>query len=219
VEAMPYWAALDSYSDPTEVEPQPVVGVDWRVQLPTLVATGVTLRPLQQGDAPSLVSVLARPEITRFISSPPETIEGFDQFIAWTQREQAAGRFVCFGIVPDGFQAPIGLIQIRARGPNFAIAEWGFALGFSFWGTGLFIRSAKAVIDFAMNVLGVHRLEARAMVSNGRGNGALRKLGATKEGTLRKSMYCHGRYRDQFLWAVLDEDWRRGQRGRIEWVH
>ena len=52
-----------------------------------------------------------------------------------------------------------------------------------------------------------HRLEARAAVRNGRGNGALRKVGAVQEGVLRKSFYRNGEYLDQVLWTIIDEDW------------
>ena len=51
-------------------------------------------------------------------------------------------------------------------------------------------------------------MEARASIRNGRGNGALRKLGAVQEGVLRKSFYRNGEYHDQALWTILDEDWR-----------
>jgi len=54
----------------------------------------------------------------------------------------------------------------------------------------------------------VHRLEARAAVRNGRGNGALRKIGAVQEGLLRKSFLKDGEYLDQALWTILDEDWK-----------
>ncbi|MCM3880206.1 MAG: GNAT family N-acetyltransferase, partial [Vicinamibacterales bacterium] len=60
-------------------------------------------------------------------------------------------------------------------------------------------------------VIGVHRLEARAAVQNGRGNGALRKLGAVQEGILRKSFLRGGTYLDQSLWAILPEDWYRSK--------
>ena len=60
------------------------------------------------------------------------------------------------------------------------------------------------MIDFAF--VGVQRLEARAAVENGRGNGALRKIGAVQEGILRNSFLRHGRYLDQSLWAILPED-------------
>ena len=67
------------------------------------------------------------------------------------------------------------------------------------------------VVDFAVETLGVHRLEARAAVANGRGNGALRKLGAVQEGVLRRSFLKNGEYLDQMLWSILDEEWRQAK--------
>ena len=55
----------------------------------------------------------------------------------------------------------------------------------------------------------VHRLEARASVANGRGNGVLRKLGAVPEGVLRQSLQQASERVDQILWAMLDEEWFR----------
>ena len=60
-------------------------------------------------------------------------------------------------------------------------------------------------------MIGVHRLEARAAVENGRGNGALRKIGAVQEGILRKSFLRGGKHLDQALWAILSEDWYRSK--------
>ncbi len=51
-------------------------------------------------------------------------------------------------------------------------------------------------------------MEARAALRNGRGNGALRKIGAVQEGVLRRSFLRHGEYLDQALWSVLADDWR-----------
>ena len=58
----------------------------------------------------------------------------------------------------------------------------------------------------------MHRLEARAAVTNGRGNAALRKLGAVHEGVLRKSFLRNGEYLDQALWTILADEWRDAQR-------
>jgi RimJ/RimL family protein N-acetyltransferase len=105
----------------------------------------------------------------------------------------------------------IGLFQVRQLEPGFATAEWGFALGSSYWGTGMFIDGAKLAVDFAVDTLGVRRLEARAAVANGRGNGALRKLGAVQEGVLRRSFLKDGQHLDQMLWTILAEDWRQAK--------
>ena len=66
-------------------------------------------------------------------------------------------------------------------------------------------------MDFSFETIGVHRLEARAAVQNGRGNGALRKVGAVQEGVLRKSFLRDGEYLDQVLWTIVDEDWRQAK--------
>jgi RimJ/RimL family protein N-acetyltransferase len=184
---------------------------DWRQALPVLTGSMVTLRELRLADAPSLLAMLSTEEVARFISPPPTTVEGFERFIAWTHRERAAGNYVCFAVVPHGMDSAVGIFQVRQLEPGFATAEWGFAIGSAFWGTGVFLDSAKMVINFAFDVVGTHRLEARAAVANGRGNGALRKVGAVQEGVLRKSFLRNGEYLDQTLWTILDEDWRRAK--------
>ena len=180
---------------------------NWRQALPVLTGSMVTLRELRLSDAPSLLAMLATEEVARFISPPPTTVEGFERFIAWTHRERAAGNYVCFAVVPHGMDTAIGIFQVRQLEPGFGTAEWGFAIGSAFWGTGVFMDGAKLVVDFAFDVVGTHRLEARAAVANGRGNGALRKVGAMQEGVLRKSFLRNGEYLDQTLWTILDEDW------------
>ena len=185
-----------------------VTGANWRVSLPALGANGVTLRELRISDAPSLLAFLGTEEVTRFISPPPTTIAGFERFIEWTHRERATGRYICFGIVPDGYEHAVGLFQVRQLNSSFQTAEWGFAMGSSFWGSGIFIESARAVVAFTFATIGAERLEARSCVENGRGNGALQKLGATREGVLRQSFLRNGEYHDQVLWAIVGADWR-----------
>ena len=175
--------------------------------LPVLHAGNIVLRELRLSDAPSLLQMLTTEEVSRFISPPPTTVAGFERFISWTQSERNAGRYVCYGIVPAGCEEAIGIIQIRQLGGSMEIVEWGFALGSQFWGTGIFQSSARAVLAFTFAVLGTTRVEARSAVENGRGNGALQKLGATREGVLRKSFLRDGVYHDQVLWSIVADDW------------
>ena len=100
---------------------------------------------------------------------------------------------------------------MRELASGFDTAEWGFAIGSQFWGTGVFEAGANLVLEFAFDTLGVRRLEARAAVKNGRGNGALVKVGAVQEGVLRQSFAKNGRYLDQMLFAILEKDWRAGR--------
>ncbi len=206
MEKMPYRPELD-----LAVLPVPAVDVatsDWRDGLPVMCGEGVTLRELRISDAPSLFAMLTSEEVSRFISPPPSTVEGFQKFIAWTERQRRLGAYACFAVTVEGSDTAIGIFQVRQLEPNFATAEWGFAIGSPYWGTGVFQKGAELVLQFAFDTVGVHRLEARAAVRNGRGNGALRKLGAVQEGVLRKSFLRNGEYLDQVLWTILDNEWQ-----------
>ena len=185
-----------------------VVSTDWRQQLPRLSSERVVLRELRASDAQSLFALLTTEEVARFISPPPSTVEGFERFIAWTLRQRTAGTYACFAVTLKGFDTAIGIFQVRETEPGFRTAAWGFAIGSPFWGTGVFEKGAQLVLEFAFDTIGVHRLEARAATKNGRGNGALLKVGAVQEGILRKSFLRNGQYLDQVLYAIIEDDWR-----------
>src|SRR5918998_132838 len=211
MEKMPYTPEMDRALAAMSQQPataSTVVTSDWKTGLPVLTGTRVTLRELRVSDAPSLFAMLTTEEVSRFISPPPTTVEGFERFITWANRERAAGNYACFAIVPHGMDTAVGLFQVRQLEPGWGTAEWGFALGSAFWGTGLFAEGSALVLDFVFETIGVHRLEARAAVQHGRGNAALQKVGAVKEGVLRRSFLRNGQYMDQALWAILAEDWR-----------
>ena len=206
MENMPYQVALDTVMvQPSITE---VASSDWQQGLPTLRGGQVVLRELRASDAASLHALLTTEEVSRFISPPPTTVEGFERFIAWSHRQRTAGTFACFAVTVAGFDTAVGIFQVRSLESGFGTAEWGFAIGSGFWGTGVFKEGAALVLDFAFETIGVHRLEARAAVRNGRGNGALQKLGAVQECRLRKSFHKNGEYIDQVLYAMLDTDWR-----------
>jgi ribosomal-protein-alanine N-acetyltransferase len=65
----------------------------------------------------------------------------------------------------------------------------------------------RLVGSLAFGSVGVRRLETRVPLQNGRGNTALRKLGAVEEGILRRATRRRGEYVDQVLWSVLKDDW------------
>ena len=208
MEKMPY---IDTVTSDRIVSHGPVaadvVSSDWRQQLPVLTGKHVRLRELRLTDAPSLLAMLTTEEVTRFISPPPTTVEGFERFIAWTLRGRTAGNYTCFAVTVAGHDTAIGIFQIRRLDDTFEMAEWGFAIGSPFWGTGVFKESAELVLDFAFETIGARRLEARVAVRNGRGNGAIQKLGAVQEAVMRQSFHRDGQYLDQSLYTILDTDW------------
>lgn len=181
--------------------------IAWRIHLPVLSGRLVTLREPAAHDVAALFDLLASDDSTRFGVEEPVTEFGIQHLIDRAVRERAAGTSFTYVITHAATRAIVGLMQVRQIDPAFEAAEWECTLAPSVRGTGVFLESARLTGSLAFGTVGVHRLEARVLLENGRANGALRKLGAVQEGVLRRSVRRHGEYADQVLWSTLKEDW------------
>jgi ribosomal-protein-alanine N-acetyltransferase len=183
------------------------VPFDWRAGLPALGGDLVMLRELRPADAQTLYTELSSPEVKRFIWAPPPSVAAFEKFIEWTPTERIAGKYICYGVVPNGELHACGVFELRQLQPGFLRGELGFAVTHRLWSGGLFVEAAWLLLDFAFRQVRVHRVEARAAVNNERGNAALKALGARREGTLKEAFWQDDRFVDQYLWAFLDSRW------------
>lgn len=178
---------------------------DWRRALPEITGERVILRELRPSDARTLHRVASIPEISRHLWPPPPTVAAVEQFIEWTFAKRARGEYICFAITPRPGTELAGMFELRSCHSGLIRVELGFFLDPACWGTGVFSEAGRLVCAFAFDVLGVHRIEARASVENPRGNAALRKMGARKEGRLRAAFVSEGREIDQYLWAIVND--------------
>jgi RimJ/RimL family protein N-acetyltransferase len=190
---------------------------NWRALPPVIRGTGVVLREVQIEDAPALLTALAPSDLTRVVAQVSNAMEVAHRIEA-ARLERSEGRGLCLAVVTEGSVAPAGVFRLRETEPGFGAAQWDFALAREYWGQGLFFRVAPLVVDFVFDVLGAHRLEARASLSNARCHGALRKLGALQEAVLRQSERCGAGYQDQVLWTLLADQWR-ARTGRPRQIH
>jgi ribosomal-protein-alanine N-acetyltransferase len=182
--------------------------IDWRAGLPPLVGERVTLRELEVSDASNLYAELSSPEARKYMWAPPPNVVAFERFIEWTHGERHSGKYICYGVVPQGRNEAWGVFELRQLQPGFLRGELGFVIAPSYWGSGVFYEGANLLLDFAFNTVKVHRIEARAAVDNERSNAALEKIGASREGTLKDAFWREDQFIDQYLWAILDSDWR-----------
>ncbi|MFN8059857.1 MAG: GNAT family N-acetyltransferase [Vicinamibacterales bacterium] len=180
----------------------------WRAGLPEVAGVRWCVREVAASDAPALQRWLSDPQVYRYLAPPPSTVQEFERFITWARVQRAAGRFACFSVVDAAKGEAVGVFQVRALESDFRSAEWGFALGAPFWGTGCFTDASRVVLAFAFDELRVHRLEARAAAANGRAVGALAKLHHRCEGRLRSSFLVDNRFVDDSLWALLAPEYR-----------
>jgi RimJ/RimL family protein N-acetyltransferase len=184
---------------------------NWRRSLPILRSDRTELRGLVAADAPSLLANLSDPQVLMYVAASPSTVEGFRRFIRWTQQQRRRATHVCYGIVPRESGRVAGVVQVWPVERDYSVAEWGFVLGQAHWGTGLFTDAARLFLTFTFEQLEVQRLEARAAAENGGGTGALRKLGATREGVLRSAFQGQRARLDHVMWSILADEWAAKQ--------
>ncbi len=61
-------------------------------------------------------------------------------------------------------------------------------------------------MNFGFNDLKLHRIEAGCAVENIASSKVLEKVGMTKEGIKRKILPIRGEWKDNYFYAILEED-------------
>ena len=158
----------------------------WTDRVPHLHGDLTTLREVAASDVYPLFALFADPAVTAYMAPPPPTLAKFAGFIEWSFQQREEGRGVCFGIVPDGMEVAVGILQVRLE-PTLSDAEWGIVLSSHFWSTGVFADAANLLMEFAFTTMHVERLKARIAQRNRRAHAAVQKLGARFETTIAGS--------------------------------
>jgi [ribosomal protein S5]-alanine N-acetyltransferase len=183
----------------------------WTDRVPPLPGGLTTLREVVASDVYPLFTLFSDPAVTAYMAPPPPTLAKFAGFVEWSHQQRAQGHGICYGIVPDGMAAAVGILQLRLE-PTLSQAEWGFVLSSHFWSTGVFADAASVVMEFAFTNMHVERLEARIALRNRRAHAAVQKLGARFEATLAGSS-PQGIPRDpESVWILREQDWRNRAR-------
>ena len=100
----------------------------------------------------------------------------------------------------------IGLIALNIGKPKYRSAEVWYKIDSKYWGKGYATEALTALLDFGFNNLKLHRIEAGCAVENIASIKVLEKVGMTREGMKRKKLPIRGDWKDNYFYAILDED-------------
>jgi RimJ/RimL family protein N-acetyltransferase len=87
--------------------------------------------------------------------------------------------------------------------------EIGYGLAPSERGKGFSTEAVQVLLDFLFLSRDLVRVQAHADVENVASQKVLEKSGFSKEGTVRKSTYALGKWRDEYLYSILREEWEK----------
>lgn len=171
----------------------------------------VRLEPLAQTHHPSLCAAGLDPELWELIPYRVATPEDMAAYIQTALDQQAAGSALPFATV----HAPTGQVIGSTRYMNIDRANRRVEIGATWiaapWRRTAVNTEAKyLMLKHAFETLGCIRVELKTDSLNQRSRNAIRRIGATEEGTLRQHMITwSGRLRDSVYFSILDSEWPR----------
>ncbi len=166
------------------------------------------LRRFTMDDAQNMFDLWCNdPEVTRFLSwGPHGTLDNTKRLLkSWKQRYEDT-MFYNWCIEFEGL--PIGGIALIMRSEKSLRAELGYCLSNRYKGRGLVTEAACAVLTFAFEDVGLHKICAKHDVENPASGRIMQKLGMRQEGYMKlDAQRLDGTYSDMVLYGILRDEW------------
>lgn len=174
-----------------------------------LTGSLVTLRPLTAEDATPLSALVTAERLDLHPHTVIPSAERMAQYIAEALTEQAAGRALPFVVIEHASGQVAGTTRFCRADPPHRRLEIGYSwLGQSWRGRGINRQMKWLMLDHAFTSLGALRVEFQTDLLNLQSQRALEKIGAQREGLLRRHRIMpNGRIRDSLLYSIVDSDW------------
>jgi ribosomal-protein-alanine N-acetyltransferase len=169
----------------------------------------LTLREVEWSDLHNIHSLHSLPAVDEFNTlGIPADVKETEQVLAPIIDDRHANprRKYGWAIVERSSNTFVGLIGMNLSADRFRMGEIYFKLMPVSWGKGYATEAAKAVIRFGFEQLQLHRIEAGVATENKASIRVLEKLGMTREGMRRKILPIRGQWKDNYHYALLEDD-------------
>lgn len=161
----------------------------------------IRLRPLQKTDNNAIAALINNKKILDNLMDRipfPYTLADADIFIDQKQQEYPQSTFA----ITDDSDTVLGVISLELKSDIYRYqAEIGYWIGEAYWGKGIATQAIRLITDYGFNELGLMRIVACVFEGNAASMHVLRKNGYSQEAILKKSVFKHGKFLDEYLFA------------------
>ena len=181
----------------------------WVTAVP-LAGRHVRLEPLAPGHVDGLFEALADDEVWRYLPTPrPLRREEMAEHVTALLAKAWAGSQVAWAQVEPGTGTVIGMTSYHDIDPRLRALGIGHTLvGRRWWRTGVNTEAKLMLLEHAFEALGTERVFWYTDVRNWRSQQAIARLGASRDGTIRRQRpRPDGTWRDTVLYALTVEEW------------
>ncbi len=104
----------------------------------------------------------------------------------------------------------VGVIDFPRMSWEKRLAEIGYWLDKDMQGKGIITRATRALVTYAFQEYGLHKVEIHAAKENVRSRAVPERLGFTLEGTMRQTTWLNGNVHDMVVYGMLASEWQHG---------
>lgn len=173
-------------------------------EFPVLKTDRITLRELKITDAAAIFKMRSSGRINQFIAR--ENMHSLDDSIDLVHKtmllhEKKLG-IGWAGVLRDGNEI-IGTCGFNSIDlPNLR-AEIGGELSVDYWGKNIALEAVIAIIEFGLNTMNLHTIEAKVSPSNRGAVFLLEKLGFVKEAHYTDRIFFEGQFLDMAVYTLI----------------
>lgn len=171
---------------------------------PELTTERMMLRQLRPSDVERVFALRSDPLVMQHVNRPlATTMEDAWALIDRVTTSVSANDAVQWAITLKGDDTFIGLIGFWRMQKEHYLAELGYTLARDHWGKGLMSEAIGTVVDFGLNTLGFHKVEAITRPANVGSIRALEKNGFVREGYFKENIFWNGVFHDSVNFGRL----------------
>lgn len=173
--------------------------------------TRLHIRPIDINDKAAMFTYRSDSETNKYLSFIPRTVDDVAEFILNSAKEfNIPGSWFQLAIVKKASTKMIGDIGIHFLASNNENkqVEIGYTLNKEYRGKGYATEALSAVIDYLFNVLNKHRITASIDPANQSSIKLVERLNFRKEAHFKESLFFHGKWVDDVIYALLAKEWR-----------
>jgi RimJ/RimL family protein N-acetyltransferase len=169
----------------------------------------LTLEPIEERHAPDLFAAMQDEDVCRYLAWPPPTkLEETLTLIRDARDAMARGQAIVFAQIWNENGRAIGSTRLLDVRPADRQVEIGSTfLARAYWRTPANTESKLLFLSYCFERLGCVRVALKTDGRNVRSQEAIARLGAVREGVLRRHMQVRGYQRDTAYFSILDDEW------------
>ena len=175
----------------------------------TLQGRWISLEAIDERHAPGIFEAMRDDEVCRYLAwDPPKSLDETLALVREAKDAMARGQAIVYAQVWNATGRAIGSTRLLDVRPADRQVEIGSTfLGRDYWRTPANTESKYLFLRHCFESLGCVRVALKTDGRNVRSQEAIERLGAVREGVLRRHIRIKNYQRDTVYFPILDDEW------------